>query len=123
VRLLSLGQWLPVLPARRGLLSWPQGEVLLFPSPLVKLRDRSNTTGRLREAFDRAAEQFTEFSSHGFRKSVMTWFDEAGVTARQTADQAGHAKVSMTQDVYFGRGKTGAAAAQILAMPGLESAS
>jgi integrase len=100
-----------------------EGEVLLFPSALGKLRDRSNTTGRLREAFDRAGAQFAEFSSHGFRKSAMTWFDEAGVTARQTADQAGHAKVSMTQDVYFGRGKTVTAAAQILAMPGLESAS
>jgi hypothetical protein len=37
--------------------------------------------------------------------------DEAGLSARAAADQLGHAKVSMTQDHYFGRkrAKTGAA--------------
>ena len=37
--------------------------------------------------------------------------DQAGLTARQAADQLGHAKVSMTQDNYFGRrvARTGAA--------------
>jgi integrase len=37
--------------------------------------------------------------------------DEAGLTQRQAADQLGHAKVSMTQDSYFGRkvARTGAA--------------
>ncbi|MGH3611272.1 MAG: hypothetical protein ACRDRK_01340, partial [Pseudonocardia sp.] len=36
--------------------------------------------------------------------------DAAGLTARQAADQLGHAKVSMTQDNYFGRkvARTGA---------------
>ena len=38
--------------------------------------------------------------------------DKAGLTSRAAADQLGHAKVSMTQDQYFGRrsAKTGAAA-------------
>ena len=38
--------------------------------------------------------------------------DTSGLTARQAADQLGHAKVSMTQDRYFGRKvvRTGAAA-------------
>ncbi|NMH80074.1 hypothetical protein [Pseudonocardia xinjiangensis] len=38
--------------------------------------------------------------------------DEAGLSARAAADQLGHAKVSMTQDSYFGRkvARTGAAA-------------
>jgi hypothetical protein len=36
--------------------------------------------------------------------------EDAGLTARQAADQLGHAKVSMTQDNYFGRkvARTGA---------------
>jgi hypothetical protein len=29
--------------------------------------------------------------------------DQAGLSARAAADQLGHAKVSMTQDRYFGR--------------------
>ena len=47
-----------------------------------------------------------------FRKTVATLMDDAGLTARQAADQLGHAKVSMTQDNYFGRkiARTGAAA-------------
>jgi integrase len=31
--------------------------------------------------------------------------DEAGLSARVGADQLGHAKVSMTQDVYMRRGR------------------
>ncbi|MBI1759256.1 MAG: site-specific integrase, partial [Actinobacteria bacterium] len=40
-----------------------------------------------------------------------TLMDRAGLTARAAADQLGHAKVSMTQDHYFGRrtARTGAA--------------
>jgi integrase len=96
-----------------------QGQELLFPSPLRRLRDRSNTTARLREALDRAGPKYRGFSSHAFRKAVMTLLDESGVSARQAADQAGHAKVSMTQDVYFGRGRALPQAAIILAMPEL----
>jgi integrase len=49
---------------------------------------------------------------HTFRKTVATWMDEAGLSARAAADQLGHAQPSMTQDVYFGRKMraTGAAA-------------
>ena len=38
--------------------------------------------------------------------------DTSGLTARQAADQLGHAKVSMTQDRHFGRkvARTGAPA-------------
>src|SRR5205085_4379750 len=96
-----------------------QGAELLFPSPLKRLRDRSNTSARLREALDRAGPKFRGFSSHAFRKAVMTLLDESGVSARQAADQAGHAKVSMTQDVYFGRGRALPQAAVIRAMPEL----
>jgi integrase len=53
-------------------------------------------------------------TSHTFRKTVATRLDEAGFTARQVADQLGHANPSMTQDVYFGRRVVSAAAAQVL---------
>jgi len=38
-----------------------------------------------------------------FRKTVATLLDDAGLTARQIADILGHARPSMTQDVYMGR--------------------
>ncbi len=58
-----------------------------------------------------AAAGFGWVTSHIYRKTVATLMDEAGLTARQAADQLGHAKVSMTQDNYFGRkvARTGAA--------------
>mgnify|MGYP002140640484 CR=1 FL=1 len=46
-----------------------------------------------------------EVTSHSFRKSVATYIDDAGMSARIGADQLGHAKVSMTQDKYMRRGK------------------
>jgi integrase len=53
-------------------------------------------------------------TSHVFRKTVATRMEEAGCTPRQVADQLGHSKVSITQDVYFGRGVVCEAAARIL---------
>jgi integrase len=45
---------------------------------------------------------------------MATLMDESGLTARQAADQLGHAKVSMTQDHYFGRKVAKTGAAQVL---------
>lgn len=42
-------------------------------------------------------------TSHVYRKTVATLMDDAGLSARQAADQLGHSKISMTQDFYFGR--------------------
>ena len=53
-------------------------------------------------------------TSHTFRKTVATRLDEAGFTARQVADQLGHANPSMTLDVYFGRQVVSAEAARVL---------
>ena len=38
-----------------------------------------------------------------FRKTAATLLDDSGLTVREIADQLGHKRVSMTQDVYFGR--------------------
>ena len=42
-------------------------------------------------------------TSHSFRKTTATLLDQAGLSARVIADQLGHARPSMTQDVYMGR--------------------
>ena len=49
------------------------------------------------------AGPFSWVTSHTFRKTVATRLDEAHLTARQIADQLGHAHPSLTQDVYMGR--------------------
>jgi integrase len=51
-----------------------------------------------------------------YRKTVATLMDAAGLSARQAADQLGHAKVSMTQDNYFGRKVARAGAVEVLAI-------
>jgi integrase len=79
-------------------------EILLFPSPLGHLRDGSNTSNRLKEAFKRAGSRFDGITPHTFRRYVLTTLDANGFSARQAADLAGHANVSMTQNVYFERG-------------------
>lgn len=89
-----------LLLRRRGI-SAPTPTDVVFPSPLGQVRDRSNTTGDLRRAFDRAG--FKWVSSHTLRKTVATRLDDAGLSARQIADHLGHARPSLTQDVYLGR--------------------
>jgi integrase len=111
-RVLQLPQWavcaLTQRKARTDLTTGPSDPV--FCAQLGGLRDPSNTHADLRDAFDQAG--FGWVSSHTFRKTVATWMDQAGLSARAAADQLGHAQPSMTQDVYFGRKArvTGAAA-------------
>jgi integrase len=71
----------------------------LFPDSAGGWRDPSNTSGGFREARDAAG--FSWVTSHVFRKTCATILDEAGVSARAVADQLGHAKPSMTKDVYM----------------------
>lgn len=53
-------------------------------------------------------------TTHTFRKTVATLIDEEGLSARVAADHLGHAQVSMTQNVYMGRGRSHAAVAEAL---------
>jgi integrase len=84
----------------------------VFPAPHGGLRDPSNTQADLREAF--AAAGFEWVTSHVLRKTVATLMDQAGLSARAAADQLGHAKPSMTTDVYFGRSVADTGAADVL---------
>jgi len=59
-----------------------------------------------------------------FRKTCATILDEAGLSARAIADQLGHARPSMTQDVYMARkvlNPATAAALEAAAGPGKEA--
>lgn len=73
----------------------------LFPDALGGWRDPSNTSRELRMA--RGTDGFAWVTSHVFRKTCATILDDAGLSARAIADQLGHARPSMTQDVYMGR--------------------
>lgn len=87
-------------------------DVAIFPSPIGRVRDSSNTTADLRRAVTDAG--FGWVKSQSFRKTVATRLDEAGLSARQIADHLGHAAPSMTQDVYMGRRVASSEAAKVL---------
>ncbi|MFI0801247.1 tyrosine-type recombinase/integrase [Amycolatopsis lurida] len=74
---------------------------LVFPDTLGGPHDPSNTRRDLRQA--RGTEDFAGVKSHVFRKTAATVLDDAKLSSRQIADQLGHARPSITQDVYMGR--------------------
>ena len=51
---------------------------------------------------------------HTYRKTVATFPDDEGLSARIVADQLGHSRISMTQDVSMGRKAVNRAAASAL---------
>jgi integrase len=73
----------------------------VFPNTFGDFRDPSNTRRCIREA--RGGGLLSWVTSHNFRKTVATVLDDAGHSGRKVADQIGHSKISMTQDVYLGR--------------------
>jgi integrase len=76
--------------------------------------DRSNASGDLRDLLDPLRLEWVTSHSHTFRRTAATLMDEGGLTVREIADQLGHATVSMTQNVYFGRRQATKRAAQAL---------
>ncbi|MDU0290736.1 tyrosine recombinase XerC [Saccharothrix longispora] len=84
----------------------------VFPNSLGGLRDKHNTLARWREFRARAGYPWVTFRT--FRRSVATILDDAGLSARQIADQLGHSKISTTQDVYMARRVTSRKAADAL---------
>ncbi|ASO18936.1 integrase [Actinoalloteichus hoggarensis] len=74
----------------------------IFPSTTGTVREASNVRNRAWKPFTvRSGYDWVTFRT--FRKTVATLLDDAGLTARQIADILGHARPSMTQDVYMGR--------------------
>lgn len=88
-----------MLLVRREAAPNPLGPV--FPDSFGGLRDPHNTLGDLRRALDMAGYNWV--TSHTFRKTVATVLDDAGLSARQIADQLSHSRPSMTQDRYMAR--------------------
>jgi integrase len=84
----------------------------VFPDSIGGFRDPSNVRRSIREA--RGSTELAWITSHHFRKTTATILDEAALSARQVADQLGHARPSMTQDVYMSRKVASSRAAEAL---------
>lgn len=97
---------------RRRFMSGARLDQPLFPSLEGGFRDPSNVRRELREA--RGAADLAWITSHTFRKTAATILDEAALSARLVADQLGHARPSMTQDVYLSRRAVDSQAARAL---------
>ena len=82
----------------------PNPHDVVFPSGRGTLRDPDGVSKQWRRV--RAVLGFDWVTSHTFRKTLATIADSAGLSARAAADHLGHSHVSMTQDVYFGRGQS-----------------
>jgi integrase len=63
--------------------------------------DPAKVTGWVREIRKWVGLEW--MTTHTWRKTAATMLDEAGFSARQIADQMGHAQISMTQNTYLGR--------------------
>lgn len=76
----------------------------------------SNVTGQVRSAVNALvaagkldAEVYADFTARTLRKSMALAMDELGYGSREAADQLGHSRPSITQDVYtprMGKGPT-----------------
>jgi integrase len=112
-------------------LVWPRtrvelvesGRVRLGPEDVTTLSDLYGVSRAARTKLMLLAEQASEpsdsdalewITSHSFRKTNATILDNAGLSARQIADQLGHARPSLTMDVYMGRGADNRAAVAAL---------
>ena len=121
--MLALPPYLVEVVNRRSerLATAPHG--VLFTSPRGRLRDPSNTSNDFRRVLSRlesttdADGPWAWVTSHVFRKTVATRLDDAGMSPRQIADILGHAKPSMTMDVYMGRKVVCASMATVLDRP------
>ncbi len=86
---------------------------LVFPSAIWTLRDPQNVGAewrRVREAIGMP----DDIVPHSFRHAVATILDDAGLSARVTADVLGHVDPAMTQRHYMARGRTHQGAADVL---------
>jgi integrase len=99
---LTLPGWAVTMLKRRKLSTGGRSGAPVFPDSLGSWRDPRAVRKHLRAV--RAEAGYDWLTSHSLgRKTVATLLDEAGASARQIADQLGHARVSMTQDVYMKR--------------------
>jgi len=84
----------------------------IFADSLGGYRDPNNVERAFRQA--REGTEFDWVVPHTYRKTVATLLDVDGLSARTIADQLGHSRISMTQDVYMGRRAVDGKASQAL---------
>jgi integrase len=123
-RTLTLPRWAVAMLLNRQLTRKDNEWDVVFTSPRGFLRDPSNTNADLKEILmkeimDDSGQvlfpSMPQVTSHVLgRKTVLTLMNLAGLPASAAADQAGHAKVSMTQDRYFARRTMDTGAADVL---------
>jgi integrase len=111
-RTLRLPRWCVDMLRERALPGLVDANVPVFPAPKGNIRDPSNTAADLRDAFDKAG--FAWATSHVLRKTTASVLDAGGLSAREIADQLGHARPSITMDRYIGRGIAGERGTPIL---------
>lgn len=100
-RVLQLPVWCVVMLEKRRAVGVGPDEPV-FGTVDGTLRDPRNVSRWLERA--RKRHGFEDWATfHAWRKTTATVLDEGGATARMIADQLGHSRVSMTQDVYLGR--------------------
>jgi len=103
---LLAGFVLDALTARRqrlGLLAQPDSPVFAAMTPHgLSWRDPSRVSQWIREVREHVGLHW--MTSHVWRKTAATIMHEAGIPTSIIADQLGHKHISMTEDVYLGRG-------------------
>lgn len=84
----------------RRKLAVPEGELgLVFPTEFGGIRTTSSVEMLWLEQRTRLG--YPAFTSHGFRKTVATMLDKAGMSPRDIAEYLGHKNPSMTMDKYM----------------------
>lgn len=111
-RTLPLPQFARDMLTQRRKLDYVGEQKMIFPSAAGTWRDPSNFGRDWRRVRDMLG--LPDVTSHSFRKTLATFIDDEGLSARVGADQLGHAKVSMTQDVYMARGRVHSEVAAML---------
>lgn len=100
-RVLVLPTWCVAILRKRQAVGVGDDEPV-FGSVDGTFRDPRNVTRWMAQARERHGfDSWVTF--HAWRKTTATVLDGAGATARMIADQLGHSRVSLTQDVYLGR--------------------
>ncbi len=89
--------------------------------PAGAWRDPENFRARWRTVRDELG--VPDVTSHSFRKSVATFIDDEGLSARIGAEHLGHARVPETMDTYMARGRSHKVVAELLekAISGVKS--
>ena len=99
-RTLLLPTWCVEMLQRRSK-GGPSNGDIVFQAPKGGLRDPSNTSADLKDAFTDAGYEW--LMSHSLRRTVATLMSKAGLMALEASDQPGHRRPSMMSDRYFDR--------------------